>query len=221
MLGDLPHAVARCAGLLLCAVGLVGAHVTHAQMIEQVDREDRAPTQTQQGAAVQNLAVSTDPGAVPSLAGFADRIWPGGASPVALAEAPGTAGSDAAVAQRGSGNDASVTQRGAGHTAVVVQRGTGITAEVVQRGGTGHTALLNQAASGHRVRVVQAGGDGNTYLLDAQAAPSGTVEGGFSHTVQQVGSDLTLVQEATAVPYSVRQEGTGMTMVIRHGTGGS
>jgi hypothetical protein len=39
--------------------------------------------------------------------------------------------------------------------------------------------------------------------------------------VQQVGSDLTLVQEATAVPYSVRQEGTGMTMVIRHGTGGS
>jgi hypothetical protein len=141
------------------------------------------------------------------------NLWPSGAP---FDGQPPGAGNQAAVYQDGSGHQATILQTGTGHTAVAVQEGANHTTSITQQG-RNHLAGIRLTGSGKEVTLTQAGA-GHRYLLDTQ----GSAGAATNHEVVQGGQNNTLVQAGPiSTPFNVRQQGSGMTMVIRHGTGGS
>lgn len=149
-------------------------------------------------------------GDIPDARAFANEIWPDGSAPVQMDPSQGH---ESAIYQEGSGNRSVTNQRGAGHVAVVVQEGSYNTSNVTQRG-TGHIALIHQETSYHTLNLTQKGGSNNKYLLDFESVQSAPP---VEHTVVQDGSNLRLYQVGRArIPFSVKQKGTDMAMVINH-----
>jgi len=199
------------AGLFLLALLMGTAPFAQAQ--------DQSPAQIQQ---VQHGRVQLDAGdqsgaTIDLDASTGDAVswsqvmglWPTGVSP--FAQRAGEAGSGAAVYQDGDDNTARVTQNGAGHTAVLVQQGDGNTTTLEQNG-TDHLAGIRLTGDSNTFGLTQ-NGSGHRYLLDFSSkdgppADHQVVQNGTSNTAVQTGQGIT--------PFNIKQEGSGMTMVIRH-----
>jgi len=222
----------RAAFAVMAMAGLLAVLPVHAQsgpaQIEQVGRlspaqqVNSAPLQVAassgesqnggQSASTVNISVEPSTGEAVTRQDVVD-LWPIG-SPFD-GQPPGS-GNQAAVYQDGSGHQATILQTGTGHTAVAVQEGANHTTTITQNG-INHLAGIRLTGNGKAVNLTQ-NGAGHRYLLDMRGGSGATTD----HQVVQSGQSNTLVQAGTiSTPFNVRQSGSGMTMVIRHGTGGS
>lgn len=200
------YLVAALVGLFLIGLVLVPTSARSQAQIEQVQgSRDVAKVD---GEVSVNFTPGEDE--IPDDRSFADQIWPGKNAPLQLTTGPG---SESAVYQDGIGNETDVTQTGPGHTGALIQEGVSNRLTVNQQG-EDHTALLRQRTSNHTVDLTQKGSN-NQYLLNFQSTATAPAT---EHTVVQDGSNLNLYQIGSArIPFSVRQAGRGMEMVIRHG----
>lgn len=124
------------------------------------------------------------------------------------ASLPGSDGNAATIVQRGSHNSATLIQRGAGNVAVMTQTGSWNEVSAEQRG---NDNLIGIRLVGHdnSLDVLQNGND-NAYLFSFAGDD-------LDHSVEQRGHDLQLIQLGQGtLPFSVEQQGTGMTVRIEH-----
>jgi len=199
-------------GLLLFALLMGTAPFAQAQaqspaQIQQVQHGRVQLDAGSQGETTIDLGASTGEGVPWSQV---MGLWPTGVSP--FAQRAGETGSGAAVYQSGDDNTARVTQNGAGHTAVLVQQGNDNTT-TLQQNGSDHLAGIRLTGDDNTFGLTQ-NGTGHRYLLDfkghdlGQSVPHEVVQNGRSNTAVQTGQGVT--------PFNIKQEGSGMTMVIRH-----
>ncbi len=115
----------------------------------------------------------------------------------------------AIVLQNGSNNIAQVNQSGSANVAVLQQAGNNINNSITQVGNKNvYGSVL--IGNNHQLEVSQIGNN-NLYLLEYNSSKT------LNHTVQQIGNNLKTVQIGkTAKPYSVKQFGTGMNIIIHH-----
>jgi hypothetical protein len=197
-------------GLLLGALLIGTAPFAQAQspaQIQQVQPDRVQLDAGDQGETTIDLGAST--GEAVSWSEVMG-LWPTGVSP--FAQRAGETGSSAAVHQSGDDNTASVTQNGAGHVAVLVQQGDGNTT-TLQQNGSNHLAGIRLDGDDNTFGLTQ-NGSGHRYLLDfkghdlGHSGPHEVVQNGTNNTAVQTGQGVT--------PFNIKQEGSGMTMVIRH-----
>ncbi len=114
----------------------------------------------------------------------------------------------ATIVQHGSGHRATIIQRGISNVAVSTQHGSGNELSATQ---LGNDNLIGIRLVGHDNSLnVRQNGNDNAYLLSFAGDD-------LDHSVTQVGSGLRLVQLGTgSLPFSVEQQGTGMTVRIEH-----
>jgi hypothetical protein len=121
-------------------------------------------------------------------------------------------GQQVVIRQQGTGNTASVDQRGTSNVAQILHLGNDNATTVTQRGRRNAAGVV---LDGNRndVSLLQQG-NGHKYLLGFQGSDLDLTG---KRMRMQKGSNNRLIELGqNSIPFDVRQEGSGMTMIIRH-----
>jgi len=170
--------------------------------IDQVNTTDESFTLTTEDGT--NLQINPSTGEEVTRSQVLN-LWPSGAL---FPEGSAGPGSEGAIYQGGDGNFASIMQNGTNHLAVVVHEGNSNFTDVTQNG-SDHVAGIQLHGDNNQFGLTQ-NGSGHRYLLDFEGS-------NLDHAVVQNGANNTAVQIGQgSMPFGIEQNGSGMTMIIRH-----